>query len=304
MSDAGDGVRPADAAREVEPPEPLALYYTLNAYRLSGLDPTARMERGRALLATRTPQGPATLLVARRAGARALAIRAWGEGAAWAVERAPVLLGADDDPAGFPRPRPAVAELHRRFWGMRIGAALSPFEAIVRILLRQRVTYDAAARSWARLVRLSAEPAPGPGGLLLPPARAFLAELPGYRFHQAGVDTQRARVIRRLCEYDAARPGQRLRALAGSSQEDLAGALCAVPGIGPWTAGMASGLAFGNRDAVVLGDLHLPRVIAWLLARETRADDERMLALLEPFRGHRFRLFRLIWAGNQRAPRL
>jgi len=293
----------ADAGLEIEPPEPLGLYHTFNAYRLSGLDPTARMERGRVLLATRTPDGPATLLVARSGEPSRLVVRAWGSGAEWLVERVPALVGDADDPTGFPASPPVVADLKRRFPGMRIGAAPSPFEATVRVLLRQRVTYELAVRSWARLVRLAAEPAPGPSELLLPPAPHYLARLPGYRYRQAGVDGQRSRVIRRLAELDEARPGQRLRSLAKGAPEKIAAALRAVPGIGPWTAGMAAGLAFGDPDAVVCGDLHLPRTIAWVLAGETRADDDRMLELLEPYRGHRFRLIRMLWAANKRAPR-
>jgi hypothetical protein len=52
----------------------------------------------------------------------------------------------------------------------------------------------------------------------------------------------------------------------------------------------------------VTGDYNLPHLVAWVLAGEPRADDARMLELLEAFPGHRARVVRLISAGGQRPP--
>ena len=60
------------------------------------------------------------------------------------------------------------------------------------------------------------------------------------------------------------------------------GRLTAVRGIGAWTAGIVQRLCFGDADAVEVGDFHIPNMVAWNLAGEDRADDERMLELLEP----------------------
>ncbi|MGH2417421.1 MAG: DNA-3-methyladenine glycosylase 2 family protein, partial [Candidatus Limnocylindria bacterium] len=60
---------------------------------------------------------------------------------------------------------------------------------------------------------------------------------------------------------------------------------------------------FGEPDAVSVGDYHLPNVVAWALARESRADDARMLELLEPYRGQRGRVQRLLETGRITAPR-
>jgi 3-methyladenine DNA glycosylase/8-oxoguanine DNA glycosylase len=48
---------------------------------------------------------------------------------------------------------------------------------------------------------------------------------------------------------------------------------------------------------VAVGDLHLPHIVSWTLAGERRGSDERMLELLEPYRGHRGRVIRLLLAG-------
>ena len=81
--------------------------------------------------------------------------------------------------------------------------------------------------------------------------------------------------------------------------------LRAIPGIGPWTAAEVGIRAFGDPDAVSVGDFHLPNMVAWALAGEPRGTDERMLELLEPYRGQRGRVLRLLElsGGGAAAPR-
>ena len=71
-------------------------------------------------------------------------------------------------------------------------------------------------------------------------------------------------------------------------------ALRTFPGIGPWTAAEVGIRAFGDPDAVSVGDFHLPSMVTWALAGEPRGTDERMLELLEPYRGQRGRVLRLL----------
>ena len=73
-----------------------------------------------------------------------------------------------------------------------------------------------------------------------------------------------------------------------------------IPGVGPWTAGRVATIALGDPDAVFLGDLHIPHMVTSALAGERRGSDERMLELLEPFRGHRARVLRLLLLGVRR----
>ncbi len=44
-------------------------------------------------------------------------------------------------------------------------------------------------------------------------------------------------------------------------------------------------------------------MVAWALAGEARGTDERMLELLEPYRGQRGRVLRLLELAGVRAPR-
>ena len=55
--------------------------------------------------------------------------------------------------------------------------------------------------------------------------------------------------------------------------------------------------------AVPVGDFHLPSTVAYALAGEERADDARMLDLLEEFRPHRGRVVQLLNAAHVVAPK-
>lgn len=77
----------------------------------------------------------------------------------------------------------------------------------------------------------------------------------------------------------------------------------AFPGVGSWTAAEVAHIALGDVDAVSVGDYHLKHQVAWALAGEPRGTDERMLELLEPWRGQRARVLRLLGASGILAPR-
>ena len=62
-------------------------------------------------------------------------------------------------------------------------------------------------------------------------------------------------------------------------------------------------VAFGDPDAVSVGDAHLPDLVAWALAGEPRADDARMLELLAPYPGQRGRVVRLLEVSRIEIPR-
>ena len=61
--------------------------------------------------------------------------------------------------------------------------------------------------------------------------------------------------------------------------------------------------ALGDDDAVSVGDYHIPNLVAWTLAGEPRGDDARMLELLEPYRGRRALVVRLLELSGAGAPR-
>jgi len=79
--------------------------------------------------------------------------------------------------------------------------------------------------------------------------------------------------------------------------------LTAVPGLGEWSAAEIAAVALGDADAVSTGDYHLKHVVSWALAGEPRGSDDRMLELLEPYRGQRGRAIRLLELAGVQAPR-
>jgi 3-methyladenine DNA glycosylase/8-oxoguanine DNA glycosylase len=171
-------------------------------------------------------------------------------------------------------------------------------EALVPAIIEQKVTGTEARRAYRALVRVHGEPAPGPAGLRLPPSPDTIAALPYHAFHPLGLERRRADTLRRVAS--------RARALEAAVALPLADAyrrLMALPGIGPWTAAEVGRSALGDPDAVSVGDFHLPNLVSWALAGEPRGDDSRMLELLEPYRGQRGRVVRLLEASGLRAPR-
>ena len=75
-----------------------------------------------------------------------------------------------------------------------------------------------------------------------------------------------------------------------------------LPGVGAWTSAEARIRAFGDADAVSVGDYHLAHQVGYALTGH-RTDDDGMLALLEPWRGHRQRVIRLIGLSGALEPR-
>ena len=73
----------------------------------------------------------------RRTHSAVFDAKAWGPGAEWALEHAPALLGADDDPTAFHTDHPLIARLHRRFTGLRISRCNAVYETLIPTVLEQ-----------------------------------------------------------------------------------------------------------------------------------------------------------------------
>lgn len=172
------------------------------------------------------------------------------------------------------------------------------FEALVLAVLEQKVTTIEAKAGYRALVGALGEPAPGPVTLKLPPSSQVLARTPYWAFHRFGVERRRAVVI-----IEAARSAKRLEETTTMDLVSAYRRLNAFSGIGPWTAAKVALVALGDPDAVEVGDYHLPHTIGYLLEGTARSTDERMLELLDPYRGHRARVIRLLTIAGIGAPR-
>jgi 3-methyladenine DNA glycosylase/8-oxoguanine DNA glycosylase len=275
------------------PVGPATLRLTADGADLRGVVAPARPLNGQQA-SHHAPSGPAT-------GLRSSLIRAqaWGPGAGWLLDQVPDLLGARDAPEGFQPEHPVLRELARRFAGMRIGRTDRVLEALIPAVLEQKVVGREARRAWRYLVSRYGSPAPGPvpAGLRVVPSPAAWQAIPSWEWHRAGVEAVRARTVT-----TAARLAGRLEAVTGLPGEQADRLLQSLPGIGRWTAAEVRQRACGDADAVSVGDYHIPGQVGWVLAGEP-ADDDRMLELLAPYAGQRYRVTRLIEISGQGPPR-
>jgi 3-methyladenine DNA glycosylase/8-oxoguanine DNA glycosylase len=282
-----------DFSTRFEPGRPLDLALTLAPI---GEGRTLRLSPGEAWRATLTPDGPATVHLVQSGGL--VDVEAWGPGASWAAGHAGALCGQDDDDAGFVPRHPFLSQVHKRNPGVRIAKTSAVFEAVVPAVLGQKVTGVESRRSYERLVDALGEPAPGPMRLTVPPSARVLARTPYWTFHRFGIERRRAEVI-----IGAARSAARLEETVSMEMASAYQRLLAFPGIGPWTAALVALAALGDPDAVPVGDYNLPHSVGFALEGTPRSSDERMLELLEPYRGHRARVIRLIAIAGIGAPR-
>lgn len=240
---------------------------------------------------TATPEG--TALVAFTQRGAAIRADAWGEGTDWALTQLPPLLGAGDDAvADFHTDDPKVQALASRFGSLRIGATNRWYEALAMGAIGQRVvTVDARASRRALAARFGDRSLGGP--LAAFPTPDQLLRITDHEFHRVGIERSRARVLR-----VAAKHADRLEHLGSTEARDNGVDptewVQRLPGVGPWTASLATSIAGGDADAVPFGDLHIPRMVTYALTGEENGDDATMAEALKPFAGHRQRVVRMI----------
>ena len=286
--------------RTVTAEAPIDLTHTLAPLARGTGDPCHRhTPDGAHWHVSRMPSGPVTSRLVQD-GPRAVVARAWGPGAAEFLDRLPHMLCLDEEIAGFAPTHPTLAEAHRRFPGLRMLRTGRVFEALVPSIMEQRVHTKSAMASWRTLVWRFGDPAPGPTPvpLRVPPDAQTWRRIPSWTYHRANVDPRRSRTI-----VTAARMADKLEQAAAMEPTAAARRLCAVPGVGAWTAAEVAQRAFGDPDALSVGDYHLPAIVGWsLLGRPL--DDDAMVEYLEPLRPHRYRAVRLLEiSGQARKPK-
>ncbi len=243
---------------------------------------------------TRTPDGLGTISLKRATNA-VVDCEAWGPGATWLLNQAPLLLGDADDLTGWNPTGPVKAMWLRRPFLM--SRTDRPWDALIGGVLGQKVQTTKAKQSRRQLARKFGDPAPGPRESWILPGPDVVGDMGYHQFHPLGVERKRAETLIRT-----AKEMRRLTSLTGRQPDEVRMRLQRIRGIGPWTAAMVTAASMGDADAVPVGDFHIPNTVAWHLAGEPRATDQRMLELLEPFAGHRWRVIRLA-KGSGGAPK-
>ncbi len=283
-----------ESARTVTFPGAVSFGHTLAPLRRGFGDPCFQAAGDGAIWRTSLlPSGPVAARISR-AAANAAHCVAWGSGAPEFVERLPALLGFEDDASDFVPRDPTVAAAHRRVPHLRLGRTGLVLEALIPAIIEQRVPGADAFRSWRLLVSKYGGPAPGPAParMRVPPSAEAWRHIPSWDFHRANVDPRRAQTV-----VTCARRAASLERLAPRPAAQAREALVSLPGVGEWTAAETAQRAFGDADALSVGDYHVPKMIGWTLVGRP-VDDAGMLELLEPMRPHRHRVVRLLEASG------
>ena len=166
--------------------------------------------------------------------------------------------------------------------GLRVPGAWDPFEVAVRAIIGQQISVAAAVTVAGRLVEALGPAWPElPGG----PWRGFpapevlasapLEDVPGLR--------RRAPIIRALA---AAVASGALRLDGSWPLDEVGAALCAIRGIGPWTASIVALRALGDPDALPAADLGLRRALGRKGILASAREVERRAERWRPWRGY------------------
>ncbi|GAB3247210.1 DNA-3-methyladenine glycosylase family protein [Arthrobacter pigmenti] len=300
-----------------QPDGPYDMAATLGILQRGTWDPAVSINDGVAWLAFSTPDGPVSLRLTqasrgtdsgprtRQGPGAPIVASAWGPGAQTVLESVPALLGADDDWAEFDEPEflaglpRQIREARRRHPGLRLPSTGRMVDALVPVILEQKITTIEARRAWRYLAGRYGEqpPGPAPKHMRVTPTPEQFRRIPAWEWHRAGVDSKRSAAIVRACA--AASGLERLRSLP--TGPELTAKLCSIPGIGTWTAAETTQRTHGCPDSVSVGDYHLAAYVGWALAGKP-VDDDGMLELLEPWHGHRQRVVRMLVLSGFRKP--
>ncbi len=255
-------------------------------------DPTLRRTASGWWRTARSPYGPGLQRLVRSGDD--VVVTCWGPGSAWLAEQSPRLLGASDDASTFdPAPQRAVAEAHRHRPWLRLGRTDLVLEALAPTSIEQVVTGKEAFRAQRLLLQRFGERLAGPTvdeahpafGMRLPLSAEQWLAVPSWEFLRAGVEARRTRAI-----LAGARTARSLERLASDTYAgDADAALRSLPGVGPWTSATVRQRAMGDPDAWSIGDYHVGHAISFALVGE-QLDDDAVTELLEPYRGHRYRV--------------
>ena len=177
---------------------------------------------------------------------------------------------------------PSLAALVRLHPGLRVPGAWDAWELAVRAVLGQQVSILAAVTHARRITERFGERLAEPDGSLsfLFPGPEALCE---GDFTAIGLTRARAGTIRGLAR---AVLGGQLQMDAGQPPDEVIRRLCAIPGIGKWTAHYIAMRALREPDAFPSGDLGLLRGMAKLEGKMSPASLDRRAEDWRPWRAY------------------
>jgi 3-methyladenine DNA glycosylase/8-oxoguanine DNA glycosylase len=273
---------------------PVHFSRTFSLQRLGPYDPSAESEKDCFRKAFFFRGEPAAVEFLRDGDA--LLVTAHGNDPGALLAETLAGLAQDDLYATFATHDSGVWRLHRSFPGLRLLRVPWLYDMTCSAILQQRIRTVDAMRDWRRIAQRWG--ADAPLGLRAFPAADVLAKVPAFELRALNIDLQRTQTLLRFAQESRFVPLRNEMDFA-----ELRRHLLRIVGIGPWTTESVLGYGAGDADAAIPGDLHLPHLVCYALAGEIPGSDERMMELLEPFRGHRFRIIRLLYASRLVVPR-
>lgn len=169
--------------------------------------------------------------------------------------------------------------------GLRLPGSLDAFELAVRAVLGQQVTVAAARTLARRLVDALGEPLATPWDDVhrVFPDPARVAATPVESIAALGIIRARANAIVEL-----ARAWPAIEPLLGphAPPERLIAGLCALPGIGPWTAHYIAMRALGWPDAFLPNDVAVLKAMRLHFGTATQREADAIAAAWQPWRSY------------------
>jgi AraC family transcriptional regulator of adaptative response / DNA-3-methyladenine glycosylase II len=199
------------------------------------------------------------------------------------VARAQRIFGLDRDPTAAEAalgPDPVLAPLLEARPGLRVAGTWDPFETGVRAIVGQQVSVAGASTVTARIVQRAGTPVAGLEDLGLTHCFPTPAQLAGADLDGIGMPGARVAAVQ---AFAAAVDSGALPLDGRLALDELLAAVCAVRGLGPWTAGYLA-MRMGEGDAFPAADLGLRRAAA--PGREPLSTRE-LEARAEAWRPHR-----------------
>jgi DNA-3-methyladenine glycosylase II len=177
---------------------------------------------------------------------------------------------------------PALARAYAESGMPALRRSPEGLASLCDIVIGQQVSVASARAIGARFSALFAP---------LDADRLALADDAAYR--AAGLSQPKIRALRAIGE--ALRGGFDLAGLGALPADEAKAALCAIKGIGPWTADIYLLFALGHADAFAAGDLALQEALRLLEEREARPGAPELLARAESWRPWRGVAARVLW---------
>jgi DNA-3-methyladenine glycosylase II len=197
--------------------------------------------------------------------------------------KAPVAFGSRAGPESrLARRDPAlgrvIAAVVARIGPQRIAASRStPFEALVRAIVYQSVSGRAAATIFDRLENEVVGAPLTPSNVIARPSRSLI---------KAGLSNTKARFIRSLATWFLSN-AKLAKALPDLPDDEIARALTAIPGIGPWTVNVFLIFNLRRPDVLPAADLGIRRGVTLTYGLRALATPKQVLErsrAWQPFR--------------------